>query len=79
MDQSSLKPICKRCGKVHSAPAIDVDKLTDAAAAELAREIDKEALLQVGAWMDEDKGYALGTREAYDEFVKKRNYSFGTD
>jgi len=74
MNMSTQETICKRCGKVHNQPAIDVDKLTHEAAAELAREIDKQALLQVGAWMDEDKGYSIGTREAYDEFVKKRNY-----
>lgn len=45
----------------------------------LAREIDKEVLLRVGAWMDDDKDYVLGTREKYEEFVKKRNYSFGED
>lgn len=43
----------------------------------LAREIDKEALLMMGAVMDDDKDYALGTREKYEEFVKKRNYTYG--
>jgi len=43
----------------------------------LARAIDKEALLMVGAAMDDDKDYTLGTREKYEEFVKKRNYTYG--
>lgn len=78
MDQSSLKPTCERCGRDHTndKPYNEQEAL-NRAGDELAREIDKQALLQVGAWMDEDKGYSLGTREAYDEFVKKRNYSFG--
>ena len=31
-----------------------------------------------GAWMDDDKDYRLGTQKEYDEFVKKRNYSYET-
>lgn len=27
--------------------------------------------------MEGDGGYGIGTREAYDEFVKKRNYKIG--
>lgn len=69
--------ICARCGRDHSndKPYNEQEAL-DRAAAEIAREIDKEALLRVGAWMDEDKGYALGTVEKYEEFVRKRNESF---
>lgn len=33
----------------------------------------KESLLKVGNWMDEDKGYEIGTQEGYEEFVRKRN------
>lgn len=36
----------------------------------------KESLLKVGEWMDEDKDYEVGTQEAHDEFVKKRNYHY---
>lgn len=34
---------------------------------------DLVTLAKVGRWMDEDKGYSIGTREAYEEFVRKRN------
>lgn len=39
--------------------------------------IDKENIL-AGAEQqgDDDKDYRIGTREAYDEFVKKRNYRY---
>lgn len=74
-----MKKWCERCNRYHDGPPVDPDKIADDAAAALAREIDKQALLMVGAWMDEDKGYALGTREKYEEFVKNRNYSFGED
>lgn len=37
------------------------------------KEMLKE-IAEVGQWMDEDKDYSIGTQEAYDEFVKKRNY-----
>ena len=57
--------------------AADYQKGIERGADALAREIDKEILLSVGAWMDDDKDYVLGTREKYEEFVKKRNYSFG--
>jgi predicted Rossmann fold nucleotide-binding protein DprA/Smf involved in DNA uptake len=70
--------VCPRCHKIHNAPPVDIEKIVADHAADLAREIDKEALMKVGAWMDEDKGYALGTREKYEEFVRKRNESFGT-
>lgn len=33
------------------------------------------ALLATGDAMDEDKGYSIGTKEAHEEFVKKRNYN----
>ena len=69
--------VCPRCNKIHNEPPVDIEQIASDHAAELAREIDKEALIRVGAWMDEDKGYALGTRENYDEFVRKRNESFG--
>ena len=57
--------------------AADYQEGIERGAEALAREIDKEILLSVGAWMDDDKDYVLGTREKYEEFVKKRNYSFG--
>jgi len=31
-----------------------------------------ERLIEVGDWMDEDKGYSIGTEEKYKEFAKKR-------
>lgn len=37
---------------------------------------EQEALLKVGELMDEDKDYEIGTQEAYEEFVKKRNYHY---
>lgn len=72
--------ICRRCGRDHSNDKpYNEQEAIDRAGAEIAREIDKEAILRVGAWMDEDKGYALGTREKYEEFVRKRNESFGVE
>lgn len=68
---------CKKC-KGNGEP-YDEQKALDRAGDEIARAIDLEVLAQVGAWMDGDKGYALGTREKYEEFVKQRNYSFGED
>jgi hypothetical protein len=32
-----------------------------------------ERLIEVGDWMDEDKGYSIGTEEKYNAFVEKRN------
>jgi len=64
---------CRRCGKVHDADPVDPVKISNDAAAAIAREIDMQVIMQVGKWMDEDKGYGIGTQEAYDEFVKKRN------
>ena len=50
-------------------------------AEQLAREIDRELLenLKAGeaATCDDTEGYSIGTREAYDEFVKNRNYDIG--
>ena len=37
----------------------------------------KEELLEVGRWMDEDKGYEESTLEKYEEFNRKRNYTYG--
>jgi hypothetical protein len=36
-------------------------------------DFEAQPLATVGQWMDEDKGYELGTQEGYEEFVKKRN------
>ena len=33
----------------------------------------RDLLIKVGNWMDEDKGYEIGTQEGYEEFVRKRN------
>lgn len=47
-------------------------------AEQLAREIDRELLENlkagVSATCDDTEGYSIGTREAYEEFVKNRNY-----
>ncbi len=32
-------------------------------------------LLEVGSWLDDEKDYQIGTKEAYDAFVAKRNES----
>lgn len=49
----------------------------------MAREIDREILenLRAGAERNTDnsEGYSEGTREAYEAFVKKRNYKIGND
>lgn len=38
-----------------------------------------EPLAEVGKWMDEDKGYQESTLEKYEEFNKKRNYTYEWD
>lgn len=40
--------------------------------------MNKNDLLEVGKWMDEDKGYEISTQEKHDEFVKNRNYTYTT-
>ena len=44
----------------------------------MAREIDRELLenLKAGEKVtcDDTEGYSIGTREAYEEFAKNRNY-----
>lgn len=72
-----MKPICKRCGIVHEQDPVDPKKIINDHADALAREIDLQVLAKVGRWMDEDKGYSIGTREAYEEFVRKRNEASG--
>ena len=67
------KEPCARCGKVHTEPPVDPDKIVADHAAEIARQIDLEVIAMVGGWMDEDKNYGIGTREKHEEFVRKRN------
>lgn len=38
-----------------------------------ARDKLRREILDVGAWMDEDKDYSIGTEQEYQEFVEKRN------
>lgn len=49
----------------------------------MAREIDRELLENIRAGVEQNTddhcGYSEGTREAYEEFVKKRNYKIGGD
>lgn len=40
---------------------------------DIERSFDVNPLLEVGKWMDEDKGYKIGNEEDYNEFVRKRN------
>jgi hypothetical protein len=65
---------CPRCGKVHNSPPVDPDQIIRDHAREISEQIDREVLAQVGKWMDEDKNYSIGTKEAYEEFVRIRNY-----
>jgi len=52
---------CKRCGKDHSNdPPYNEEEALSRAGDEIAREIDKEVILQAGAMMS-DKGYSEGS------------------
>jgi hypothetical protein len=64
--------VCKRCGKVHTEPPVDPDKIVADHAAEIANQIDYDILMAAANVMT-DKGYGLGTQEGYEEFVRKRN------
>jgi hypothetical protein len=69
---------CPRCGKVHTCDPVDPEKIVQDHAKSLADEIDRQVMIKVGlkAGADihaGDGGYGIGTREAYEEFVRKRN------
>jgi hypothetical protein len=76
--------LCARCGRDHSNDIpFDEQKALGDAAAELARGMDRELLktmmlaasnIMVDKGEGFDGGYEIGTREKYEEFVKKRNY-----
>lgn len=78
--------LCARCGRDHSNDVpFDEKKALDDAADELARNMDRELLMTMmlaasNVMCDKGEGleYSIGTQEAYDEFVKKRNYPNGT-
>ena len=42
----------------------------------LEQVVPLEPLIKVGQWMDEDKGYEIGTQEGYEKFVEKRNQNW---
>lgn len=70
--------VCQRCGKDHSNDEpLNYEDAVRESADEMAKAIDMEALKLMGAWIDDDKDYTIGTRDKYEEFVKKRNYTYG--
>ena len=57
---------------------VDPDKIVQDHAKSLADEIDRQVMIKVGLKVGADihagdGGYGIGTREAYEEFVRKRN------
>ena len=70
--------VCQRCGKDHSNDEpLNYEDAVRESADEMAKAIDMEALKLMGAWIDDDKDYTIGTRDKYEEFVKKGNYTYG--
>lgn len=51
-----------------------MDDSINHAADQMAKEIDKEALLYAGKLHDTNTEYAIGNKEAYELFKLKRNY-----
>lgn len=66
---------CHRCGR----QPVDPNKIIHDHAADIARHIDMQVMATVGGWMDEDKGYSIGTQEKYEEFVRMRNKTIAVD
>lgn len=73
-----------KCTKCVGEP-LNQQEIIEKAADEIAREIDRELMktmllaasnVMVDKGYDMDVEYAIGTQEAYDEFVKKRNYKY---
>jgi hypothetical protein len=69
---------CKRCGKVHNGPAFDEQVAINKAGDEIAREIDRMVMTHAGIIHEGDGGYELSTHEKYEEFNRKRNYTWTT-
>lgn len=67
---------CKRCGKVHDDEPFDQQVAINKAADEIARQIDREALLQAGM-IHEGGGYELSTHEKQQAWERQRNYTYG--
>lgn len=68
-----MKRVCVLCG----GPAVNEQEYLDAAADEIAKDIDKQVMLYAGLMHAGDGGYKIGNQKDHDEFVKKRNYTYG--